>query len=474
MTFGQFLSILKARWWLVLLVIAVATFGTLGINLLLPKEYRATASVVLDFKPDPISMALYGGMGSPAVMATQVDIIESDRVAQRVVRNLKLNENPQIRQQWQQETDGQGSIEAWLATVFQRNMEVQPSRESSVIAVSYRAADPRFAAGLANAFVQAYIDTALELRVDPARQYSAFFDTRSNEARDALEKAQTRVSTYQKANGIIATDERLDIENQRLNELSSQLTMVQAIGAESSSRQAQAQGGDGERMQEVLNSQLVVSLRAELARTEARLRELTTRLGDNHPQVLEARASAQEQRSRLEAEIRRVTGGVTVTNTINRQRTAEIRASLDAQRAAVLRMKAVRDEGMVLMRDVENAQRAYDAVLQRFTMTSLESQTTQSNVNVLTQAAAPLKPAAPRITLNTILAFIGGTLLAIGMAMALELRDRRIRNIDDVVTTLGLPVIGSMPKPGMKIPLANRPSLMQQRLMAPLPAPKVA
>ena len=474
MTFGQFLSILKARWWLVLLVIAVATFGTLGINLLLPKEYRATASVVLDFKPDPISMALYGGMGSPAVMATQVDIIESDRVAQRVVRNLKLNENPQIRQQWQQETDGQGSIEAWLATVFQRNMEVQPSRESSVIAVSYKAADPRFAAGLANAFVQAYIDTALELRVDPARQYSAFFDTRSNEARDALEKAQTRVSTYQKANGIIATDERLDIENQRLNELSSQLTMVQAIGAESSSRQAQAQGGDGERMQEVLNSQLVVSLRAELARTEARLRELTTRLGDNHPQVLEARASAQEQRSRLEAEIRRVTGGVTVTNTINRQRTAEIRASLDAQRAAVLRMKAVRDEGMVLMRDVENAQRAYDAVLQRFTMTSLESQTTQSNVNVLTQAAAPLKPAAPRITLNTILAFIGGTLLAIGMAMALELRDRRIRNIDDVVTTLGLPVIGSMPKPGMKIPLANRPSLMQQRLMAPLPAPKVA
>jgi len=465
---------LKARWWLVLLVIAVATFGTLGINLLLPKEYRATASVVLDFKPDPISMALYGGVGSPAVMATQVDIIESDRVAQRVVRNLKLNENPQIRQQWQQETDGRGSIEAWLATVFQRNMEVQPSRESSVIAISYKAADPRFAAGLANAFVQAYIDTALELRVDPARQYSAFFDTRSNEARDALEKAQTRVSTYQKANGIIATDERLDIENQRLNELSSQLTMVQAIGAESSSRQAQAQGGDGERMQEVLNSQLVVSLRAELARTEARLRELTTRLGDNHPQVLEARASAQEQRSRLEAEIRRVTGGVTVSNTINRQRTAEIRASLDAQRAAVLRMKAVRDEGMVLMRDVENAQRAYDAVLQRFTMTSLESQTTQSNVNVLTQAAAPLKPAAPRITLNTILAFIGGTLLAIGLAMALELRDRRIRNIDDVVTTLGLPVIGSMPKPGMKIALANRPSLMQQRLMAPLPAPKVA
>ena len=474
MTFGQFLSILKARWWLVLLVIGVVVGTTLGINLLLPKQYKASASVVLDFKPDPISMALYGGAGSPAMMATQVDIIRSDRVAQRVVRNLKLNENPQIRQQWQDDTNGEGSIESWLATVFQRNMDVEPSRESSVISVSYKAADPRFAAGLANAFVQAYIDTALELRVDPARQYSAFFDTRSKEAREALEKAQTLVSSYQKANGIIATDERLDVENARLNELSSQLTMVQAIAAESTSRQTQAQGGQGDRMQEVLNNPIIGALKADLSRSEARLQELSIRLGDNHPQVQEARASAAEQRSRLETETRRVTSGVTVSNTINRSREGEMRASLEAQRAKVLRMKAVRDEGMVLMRDVENAQRSYDAVLQRFTQTSLESQTTQSNVNMLTQAEPPLRPSAPRITLNVVLAFIGGTLLAIGLAMALELRDRRIRNIDDVVTTLGLPVIGTMPTPGSKIALMKRPSLMQQRLMAPLPAPAKA
>lgn len=475
MTFGQFLSILKARWWLVLLVIGVVTGATLGINLLLPKQYQASASVVLDFKPDPLSNALYGGMAPPALMATQVDIIRSDRVAQRVVRNLKLNENPQIRQQWQEETNGQGSIEAWLATVFQRNMDVQPSRESSVIEVSYKSADPRFAAGLANAFVQAYIDTSLELRVDPARQYSTFFDTRAREARDALEKAQNRVSSYQKENGIIATDERLDVENQRLNELSSQLTMLQAIAAESTSRQAQAQGGQGDRMQEVLNNPMIGAMKADLTRAEARLQELSTRLGDNHPQVQESRASVQELRNRLEAETRRVTSGVTVSANINRQRIAEVRSSLEAQRAKILRMKAVRDEGLVLLRDVENAQRAYDQVLQRFNQTSLESQTTQSNVNVLTQAAPPIKPATPRVTLNTVLAFIGGTLLAIGLAMALELRDRRIRNIDDVVTTLGLPVIGSMPRPGAKLALAKRPSLMQQRLLAPLPAPaKVA
>lgn len=468
MTFGQFLSIVRARWLVALVVLAITVATTLVVSLMLTKQYRAQASVVVDFKPDPVSAVIFGGMASPAFMATQVDIIQSDRVAQRVVRNLKLNESPQVRQQWMDETQGAGSIESWLATVFQRQMDVVPSRESSVIVVGYRAPDPRFAAALANAFVQAYIDTTLELRVGPARQYSAFFENRAKEAREALEAAQTRLSTFQKAKGIIASDERLDIENARLNELSSQYTALQAIASESGSRQAQAQGSQGDRMAEVLNNPLLSSLKADLSRSEARLQELSTRLGDNHPQVQEAKASATELRAKLEAETRKVTGGVGVNNTINRQREGAVRAALDAQRNKVLQLKAVRDEGLVIMRDVENAQRAYDAIQQRFTQTSLESQTTQSNVNLLTQAVPPLEHASPKVLLNTLLAFFVGSLLAVGTALALEMRDRRVRSADDIVATLELPVIGVLPRPGSRLALRGG-SAMQQRLMAPLP-----
>ena len=469
MTFGQFLAILRARWLLAFLVLASIVVSTMVVSLVLPKQYRAVSSVVVDFKPDPVSAVMYGGMASPGFMATQVDIIQSERVAQRVVRNLRLAENPGIRQQWQDETRGQGSIESWLGSVFQRQMDVVPSRESSVIAISYKAPDPRFAAALANAFAQAYIDTSLELRVDPARQYSSFFETRSKDARDALEKAQSRVSAFQKENGIIASDERLDVENARLNELSSQLTALQAISAESASRQAQAQGASADRLQEVLNNPNVSGLKADVTRNEARLRELTTRLGDNHPQVVETRAVLAELRARLDQETRRVSGGVGVSNTINRQREAEVRASLAAQRDKVLKLKAVRDEGLVLMRDVENAQRAYDAVQQRFTQTNLESQTTQSNVHVLTQAAPPLEPASPRVWLNTLLALFVGILVAVATALVLELRDRRVRGVDDIVTALELPVIGIMPKPGSRLHFARAGGAsMQQRLLAPL------
>jgi len=472
MTFGQFLSILRARWWVVLLVLGLTVGTTVVVSLLLPKQYSATASVVVDFKPDPISAIAFGGAASPTFLATQVDIIRSERVAQRVVRNLRLNENPQVRQQWLDATNGEGSIETWLGTVFQQQMDVQPSRESSVIAISYKAPDPRFAAGLANAFAQAYIDTALELRTNPARQFNEFFDARAREARDTLEKAQARLSNFQKTNGIIASDERLDIENARLNELSSQLTALQAVAAESAFRQAQAQGAQADRLQDVMNNPVVAGLRSEINRNEALLQQLTTRLGDNHPQVREAKANLAELRRRLDAETTKVAGSVGVTSNINQRREAEVRRQLDAQRAKVLQMKTVRDQGMVIMQDVTNAQRAYDAVLQRFTQTNLESQATQSNVNLLTQAQPPIEHSSTNVVLNTALAVFLGGLLALGTALLLELMDRRVRNPEDAVAALGLPVIGVMPKPGSRLSLRGRQaSLMQQRLLAPLPAP---
>lgn len=445
MTFRQFLSILFARRKLFASVLLLVVLMTLVVSLLLPKKYTAVASVVLDVKPDPVSAIAFQSAISPALIATQIDIIQSDRVARKVVRSLKLAEVPQIRQQWAEEKRPDGDIETWLIELFQKDLEVKPARESSVISVTYRARDPRFAAALANAFVQAYVETTLELRTDPAKQYSAFFDGRVKEAREALEKAQARLSAYQSEKGIIANDERLDVENQRLNELSSQLVALQALAAESGSRQTQAQGQSGERLQEVLNNPLIAGLKADVARAEARLQELSAKLGDSHPQVLETRANINELRKRIDQETGRVTGGVTVSNTINKQRESDVRASLEAQRAKVLRLKAVRDEGSVIVREVENAQRAYDAVLARFTQTNLESQATSSNVNVLTPAVAPLEHSSPKLLLNVILSVFLGAFLAAGIVLGAELRDRRIRDSDDIGALLGLPLLGLLP-----------------------------
>lgn len=471
MTLANFIAIVRARLRILLLVTAATVLTAVVISLLLPKKYVATASVVVDAKPDPVSAMIYPGLASPAFMATQVDVLVSDRVALRVVRDLKLTENPDIRQQWQDDAGGQGTIEQWLSDSLKKSLDIQPSKESNVISVAYKAPDPRFAAALANAFVQAYIATALELRVNPAKQYNSFFDDQAKAARATLEAAQTKLSNFQRQNGIVVNDERLDVEMARLNELSTQLVTFQAMTAESNSRQAQATGASGDRLQEVLNNPVIGQLKSDLNRAEARLQELSTRYGDNHPQVVEARANIAELRSRVEAETRRVTGGTVVTNTINRQREAETRAALEAQRAKVLRLKAMRDEGAVLLRDLESAQRAFEGVSARLTQSGLESQSTQSNISVLSQAVAPVKPSSPNIFLNVALSVVVGMILSVGIALLLELRDRRVRGVEDVMEALKLPILGVMPKPGARRSGPQRLLGMEQRVLGSNVAP---
>ena len=425
-----------------LLILVLAVLGTALVNYLLPRSYTSTAAVLVDVKsPDPIAGIVFPGMTSPSYMATQVDVIQSDRVSQQVVRTLRLDESAPMREKWRESTKGAGNFQIWLADVLRKSLDVKPSRDSNVITVSYKSADPKFATALANAYAQAYIDVSLELRVEPAKQYGRFFDERAKQLRTKVEAARAKVSEFQKAKGLVGADERLDVENARLNELSTQYVMLQAINAESTGRQAQVRKSS-EQLQDVITNPVIGSLKFDVSRQETRLKELQERLGDNHPTVREAQAALDEVTSRLAAETRRVSGSVGVTNVINQSRLDSVRASLDAQRQKVLKLKDSRDGLSVLVSDLDSAQRAYDAVIARSNQTELESRTTQTNVYVLNPGSEPTQPASPRVTLNMLLALFVGTLLAVGAALLMELFDRRVRSAAELVQMLEIPLLG--------------------------------
>lgn len=473
MNFANLIAVLRARWLPAVLAFVLVLGAAVAYTLLAPKMYTATATLVIDIKPDPVAAMLYGGAASPAMMNTQVEVLRSDRVALRVVRNLKLTEVPEIRKLWEKVSKGDGTIEDWLVDFMLRNLDVQVARAgSNVVNVAYRGTEPQFVATLANAFVQAYLETAVELRVDPAREYSGFFSKQVDEARAALESAQQHLSKFQQAQGIIATDERFDVEMNRLNMLSQQLVSMQAVSGESSSRQAQA-ATNAENLSEVLNSPVLASLKADVSRAESKVRELNSRYGDQHPQVVEARATLSELKTRLAAETRNVTGSVSVSARIDRAREGQVRASLEEQRAKVLRMKEVRDQGSVLARDVENAQRSYDLLLNRYNQSNLESQNKQSNASMLARATPPGAPSSPKVAANLLIGVFFGIAVGLGVAFTLEQLDKRIRVPSDAVTALGLPVIGIMPTPAIGRRMRVQLAQAQDRMISGrrLPAP---
>jgi uncharacterized protein involved in exopolysaccharide biosynthesis len=341
-----------------------------------------------------------------------------------------------------------------------------------VLSIQVRWSTAERAATLANTFAQAYLDTSVQLRADQARRYAGFFEGRVREARESLEQAQTRLSSFQRARGVVVGDERLDVETARLNELSSQLTLLQAAVAESGSRQQQSQGAAADRLQEVLGHPAVLALRSDLTRAESRVQELTGRLGDNHPQVLEANAQVGLLRTRLEAETRRVAGGATVSNTMNRQREGEMRAAMESQRQRVMNLKSVRDEGLVLVRDVESAQRSYDGLTSRLQQSSLESQATQGRAHLLSAAQVPFAPAGPSWVLRVGLALGVGLVLALASVVLAEHTDARARLPELTARWLGVPLLGVLPSAGSsRAAMPVPPALVQPWHLGRLPPP---
>jgi succinoglycan biosynthesis transport protein ExoP len=187
---------------------------------------------------------------------------------------------------------------------------------------------------------------------------------------------------------------------------------------------------------------LIQNLRTDIARNEAKLKEMAGNLGANHPQYQRMESELAALKHRLEMEMRHIASGFSATRAVGKDKEAELKKAIAEQKKLLLELKHKRDELAVLTRDVEAAQRAYDAVSARFNQTRLESQSTQTNASLLTPAAAPFEPSFPKLLPNTLLSIFLGALFGVGAALVLEILDRRIRSADDLADMLQLPVLG--------------------------------
>jgi chain length determinant protein EpsF len=441
----QFLFILLARRKLILGVLAATVLLTLAVNLIQPRTYKATASVLLNYKGvDPLTGVTTPGQLLPGYMATQIDIIGSKHVALRVVDGMKMAASRSAKDQFFAATEGHGDIRDWLADLLRRKLDILPSRESSVVDISFSSGDPQFAAMIANAFAEEYQRASVGLKTEPMKKAASYFGEQTRQLRDNVETAQSRLSKYQQEKGIVSLDNnRVDIELSRLNDLSAQLVAAQSAGMEAFSRQQAASSAAGT-SPDVANNSLIQSLRISLAAAEGRFAETAQRLARNHPQYQSAEAELNRLRGELRSAMNTVAGTVGSNADVLRQREQALRAALALQHTRVLELNRTRDELGVLIKDLDSAQRAFDAASARAFQTRIEAQSEQSDIAILNPAVAPLEPSAPRVLLNTVAAFIIGTVLGMIAAFARELQRRPVRSGDDLLALDGIPLLGAI------------------------------
>ena len=427
------LSALRARYRVLLFVMGMTILVTTVVSLLLPKTYVASAAMLVDNKAEQsMSHSIETHVRErTGYIQTQIDIINSHKVARRVVNELGLANLPEARIALEDAFSGAGSIEDRLADILLKRLKVDTS-QSSVINIAFSSSDARFSALIANAFAKAYMDTALELQVEPSRQTAVWFDEQIKSLRNNLEQALARLTEYQKEKGIVTIDERQDADSsvggvgQAYSESGRQQTVLRQSGSSLSGSPYESSGNA--RYQKV---------RADLQRAEAKLDELATRLGSSHP-------SYQRQ---LELTLNlRVEASKTVGSAaqFSQRREAELRDARLAQQARVFELRQYRNQVGVLMRDVEIAQKAYETAMQRSVDKRVESRASMTNVSMLNAAAVPFRAARPRVDVNIALSVVVGALLGFCIIYLLEMFDRRVRSFGDVENEWHVPLLAEL------------------------------
>ncbi len=232
------LVIFRARMGLILFTLILTLVASVVFTMLQPSRYIARTSLVLNVAgATPFEQGSMSAQLTAGYLATQLDIISSQSVALRVVDNLDIENDERLKRTLLQDHDGVMAVRDRLASKLSGFLSVHPSRDSRVVELAFTFTDAEVAALMANAFADAYIETNLQLNMEPAARSAVWFDDQIKVFRKRLEEAQRRLTDYQQQQGIVMIDERLDTETNRLNELSKNYVDAQSQTYDVKSRQ---------------------------------------------------------------------------------------------------------------------------------------------------------------------------------------------------------------------------------------------
>jgi chain length determinant protein EpsF len=465
MEMTQFLMALRARRKAFLLVLVATIVAAVSVALIVPKKYVASATVLIDARDEQaMTPARISPRERAGYVATQIDLLQSGRVAARVAKDLKLAQKPGVREAFEQDTGGVGSIDDWIGKNLLDVLKVKTSA-GNVLILEFSSSDAKYAAEVANAFAKAYLDTSLDLRTEPSREAADWFQDQMKGMRIQVTVAQSKLTAYQKQKGILAASDRLDVEAARLSELSSQLLAARNTTYEAASRQQHAAevlnaGAAPDAIPEVLSNPYINGIKADLARVQTRLEESSAVLGENHPVYQRTTAEIQNLREQLKAEMSKLVASLGSAVQQAKKREQDLQAAMKAQEERILALNDHRADLAVLTRDVDNAQRAYDSVLARFQTNQIDSRANQTNLAMLTPAVEPAHPAHPKVGLISLLSVLVGGLFAAGVVYVLETIDRRVRSRADLESRLAVPSLGMLsrwqPSGGRLLPAPMR------------------
>ncbi|HUE78801.1 MAG TPA: polysaccharide biosynthesis tyrosine autokinase [Sphingomicrobium sp.] len=451
--FATILRIAKEWRWLILGAVALGMAIAIVVTLLTTPLYRAW--VTLEVSPPAVEVMSEESdrVSSPnswELIATQVSLLKSRSLAEKVAQDLNLASNPNFLEQ---AGDASSRLQAATSKVH-RGMNVEPPDEGRVIRFNYVAQSPQLAAQAANAIAAEFINSNLQRRYEASAYARNFLQRQIVRTRADLERSERQLVGYAQAQGIINTStgdgsssgDASSLQGASLIALNQALAEVTArrIAAEGAYRQARSTGATAE------VNESTQTLRQSKAALEADYQEKRAMMKPEHPEMLSLRSRIDELGRQISREVSNVASGR--ANSL----LADYRAALASERALQGRVAALKGDVLdlrgrsiqytILQREVDTNRALYDALLQRYKEIGVAGGIGTAPVSIVDPAQPPGVPYKPNLILNILLGLGLGFLAGMLAAVGLEFLNDTIKTRADVRNKLRLACLGAIPK----------------------------
>ncbi len=475
------LSMLWRRRWMILAILALSVVGSWLFVSRIEPVYTATAQVMIDSRRTrivDIKEVLSQLSPQLVTVTSEVEVIRSRGLAQRVADTLDLYKDPEFNPRLRPQQESRigaliGTVKNGIRSLFgadspdtppnpaeerenvvsrvHSGLSVSVVPQSMVIQISYQSTSPATAARLANAFAEAYIAEQLEAKFEAIRYATSWLNDRLASLRQTVGESERAVNAY-RAEHNIQESRGQPANQQKLGELTTQLTAIQARRVEQEARLARVEQirstgiGGALRADELLDSPLVLKLKEQEATLAREASEMASRYGDRHPQMVKVKAELEEITARINSEINKLALGLRSEVAVLRDREAGLSGQIRALETNAFSQNTAEVRLRELEREAQANRAIYETFLTRFKETGEQERIQQADSRIISLSTPPKAPSYPRKGAMVLGAAIVGLILAVALAMVIEQFDNTFRSGLQVEQYTGVPALGLIPE----------------------------
>jgi len=434
----QISSILKAHWKIGLATFIMVCAAAVAFAFLTPKSYSATATMMLNFRSvDPLAAKEFDEGSHYSFLSTQMELMQSDEVLDRVIEALNLKS---AREFAIGNAGGDATLRDWVEAKLRDALSITPGRAGSqLIYVTASSSSAQLSADIANAVVKAFLEKRGGSDANPSTERVNRYSEELETLKQKVESAQAAFSNFRNQAGSVDMDSN---ESDLLDTLEHRL-----LDAKNALRSSQARNSA---RQELTTSQLTSSsisnLREEANRLAAKMADLRTVDGPNHPDVLALQSQIDANKASIHAAQLALASANSSDISVTNSEVVALQQAVNAQRAKVIKNKTLRDEAAKYQLELDSAQSVYKRALEGYDQQKFAANGPPSDISVATPARPPVTATKPKRLKLVAMGVMAGGLLGLIVPFLIELPRRKIRNIDDLENGLKIEVLTSLPK----------------------------